>query len=219
MKHFWKSCGTVLIILVGLVVLIWGAYQLLIEPWQMHWGASDAEVGAVLPGDALIPNRQGDQSTRGITIEATPAEIWPWLVQMGADKGGLYSYTSLERMAQCPQVNADRIHPEWQDLKPGDLLRMCPENSGPPPFQVAAIQPEAALIVGHPAQNEAELALGLEWVDAWSFILQPVDADTTRLLIRSRLGMDASWRHILEFGVFIMERGMLRGIRDRAEGN
>ena len=217
MKRFFEILLRVVFVIIVLVLLTWGVYQLALKPWQTTWGATAVEAAAALPGDDLITNPQSDQTTRAITIHATPEQIWLWLVQMGADKGGLYTYEWLERMIQCRNTNADRIHSEWQQLNLEDIVTMCPGSFGPPPYQVAQIVPGQALVIGHHPLSEAEMASGLVWTDSWAFVLQPVDAQITRLVVRNRAGFDAPWRHWIEFGSFIMERGMLRGIRNRAE--
>lgn len=97
----------VLVVLVGIVTVVVIAFR----PWMDRLGATDAEVVATLPGDDLVPDPY-TSTTRAVTIAAAPEAIYPWLVQMGADKGGLYSYTWIERAIFCPMVNADRIHPE-----------------------------------------------------------------------------------------------------------
>ena len=208
-----SGCGksTLLKILAGLLVVIavvWAAYRFVIRPWHLTWGATSEEISAVQPGDEYVPNPATAVRTRAITIHATPAQIWPWLVQLGADKGGLYSYTTIEKLINCSQDNADRIHPEWQDLKPGDLVKMCPAEFGPPPFHVVALQPERFLVLGQPPLTEADRASGHAWMSTWTFILDPVDANTTRLIVRSRDAVSASWMSIIELGVFIMERGI-----------
>jgi hypothetical protein len=206
-------------ILAGLLAVVaaaWAAYRLILRPWHLTWGATQAEIHAVQPGDEYIPAPATAVRTRAITIHATPSQIWPWLVQLGAGKGGYYSYTSIEGMINCPMVNADRIHPEWQELQPGELVRMCPTEFGPPPFHVVAIQPERALILGQPPLTDADRATGHAWMSTWAFILDPLDANTTRLIVRSRDAVHAGWMDLIEPGVFLMESGMLRGIQARA---
>jgi hypothetical protein len=202
--------------LFAVVAVVWAAYSFIIRPWHLTWGATPAEISAVQPGDEYIINPATAVRTRAITVHATPAQIWPWLVQLGASKGGYYSYTPIEGLINCPMVNADRIHPEWQELQPGDLVRMCPAEFGPPPFNVVAIQPERALILGQPPLTDADRATGQAWMSTWTFILDPVDANTTRLIVRSRDAVHAGWMDIIEPGVFVMESGMLRGIQARA---
>jgi hypothetical protein len=192
-----------------------GALVWLIRPWYLYWGAKEDEINKALPGDALIPVSKGGH-TRAITIQAPASDIWPWLVQIGADKGGFYSYTWIEGLIGCPITNADRIHPEWQDLKPGDLMRMCVNDPAPPPYEVIQVLPDRALVLGHRA-TEADMLGDTEWFDTWSFILDPVDAHTTRLIARSRNAKNVAWMRIIEPGFFIMESGMLKGMKVRAE--
>ncbi len=196
--------------LIGLLVLAIAA-AFASRPWMDHWGANEAEIAATLPGDEFVPAPVGVVN-RVVIIHATPEQIYPWLVQIGAGRGGLYSYTWLETMMNCPLVNADRIHPEWQDLKPGDKVKMCPGDFGPRPFDVAAVLPNQAVILGHQKQDGA-------WSDTWQFVLQPAGDGVTRLILRSRAAQPDGFSVIIHPGIFIMERGMLSGIKERAEKN
>ncbi len=211
-RRWPRRLGRALLALVGLGLVAAIAYPLLLRTWVLHWGATDAEIAATLPGDDLVPGAAtADQSTRAITIGAPAATVWPWLVQMGQGRGGLYSYAWLENLLGCRITNADRVHPEWQTTQVGDPVRLYPEGSGPPPYLVAAIIPEQALVLGHHPAD------GAGWTDTWAFVLQPIDARSTRLIIRGRDDGTLGFLRVLEPGTFIMERGMLRGIRDRAE--
>jgi hypothetical protein len=193
------------------------AFIWLIRPWYLYWGAAQAEVNKAQPGDDFIPVSVGGH-TRAISINAPASEIWPWLVQIGADKGGFYSHTWIEGMIGCPITNADRIHPEWQNLKAGDLMRMCVSDPAPPPYEVIEVLSDRALVLGHRA-TEADLLGDVGWFDTWTFILEPVNANTTRLIARSRNAKNVAWMRIIEPGFFIMESGMLKGIKGRAEGD
>src|SRR5690242_10440737 len=97
------------------------AYALVFRPWHLRWGATDEETTETLPGDALVPHPKS-QATHAITIHAPVAEVWPWLVQVGQDKGGFYSYTWLENLVGCQMRNADRIVPQFQQLQVGDKV-------------------------------------------------------------------------------------------------
>jgi len=198
------SLGSVLV--PGLVFLF------VVRPWYLRWGATDTEVQKTLPGDEVIPNPD-KQITRAITISAPVGEIWPWLLQLGQQKGGFYSYDWFENLIGCDIHSADRIVPEWQAAQVGDLVGMYPpDKQGPPPYIIAAIQPEQALIMGHKDEIGA-------WVDSWQFVLEPQSANVTRLILRSRsVGLNGPMWAMIEPGVFIMERGMLLGIKERVEG-
>ena len=144
-------------------------------------------------------------------MNASAEEVYPWIVQLGADKGGMYSYTWFEtNILRCPNENADRIHAEWQDLKVGDPVKMCPKAEwGPPPFEVAQIEPGRAVVMGH-FENGA-------WVDLWQFLLDPQPDGTTRLVLRSRDQKTGGFWELMRPGEFIMARGMMLGIKERAE--
>jgi protein-S-isoprenylcysteine O-methyltransferase Ste14 len=195
---------------------IWGYFTFL-SPRVMTWGATPEEVTAAWPGDEYVPTTER-LSTRAITIQAPVQQVWPWIVQMGADTGGFYSYTWLEGLMFCPIVNADHIYPEWQNPLPGDQMALCPDAEMPPPYEVIDVRPGQAFILGHRATASDPLPEGA-WLESWAFIVQPLDADTTRLLIRNRTAVELSWMKAIEPGQFIMEYGQMHGIQARAEGH
>jgi hypothetical protein len=203
-----KKVSIVLVVLAGLV----GAAVVIVRlltPWMDRYGATDAEITAIFPGDELVPN-PASFVNRAVTIQASPNEIYPWLLQLDAEKGGWYSYDWLEtNLLRCPMTNADRIHPEWQNRQVGDLVRMCPGESGPPPFTVAQLHRNQAMVMGHQENGE--------WVDLYQFVIVPQDDDSSRLILRTRTMMTGGIWDIIHPGVFIMERGMLSGIKARAE--
>jgi hypothetical protein len=203
MKKLLKIFGALLAAAILLVIAI-----SLLTPWMDRWGATDEEISAVFPGDELVPE-PASFVNRAVTIRAAPEEIYPWIVQIGAEKGGWYSHSWLERMIMCPISNADRIHPEWQALEVGDVVKMCPEGSGPPPYEVAQLHPNRAVVLGHKEDGE--------WVDLWQFVLIPQADGSTRLVVRTRTMMTGGFWTVIHPGVFVMETGMLNGIRERVE--
>lgn len=183
------------------------------RPWYARWGATPAEARQPLPGDELIPDPRL-ATTRAITIRATPDLVWPWLVQMGQGRAGLYSYQKLENLAKCRMENLDEIRPELQDLAIGDKIRFGPEGY---PFQVVrAIDPKRTLILGSPPEEQAMRA-------TWVFHLAPAAVGQTRLITRNRMAYEPTlmnsviWRVFTDPIYFMMERRMLIGIKDRAE--
>ena len=108
-------------------VAILSAFLLLVRPWYLHWGATDEEARRSLPGDGIIPNAVG-QGTRAITIRAPVERVWPWLAQLGQDRGGFYSYDLLENLVGCEMPTIDRLDPEKQAWRPGDKLWMYPQH-------------------------------------------------------------------------------------------
>lgn len=203
-------------------------YASLIRPWHLQWGATGEEGASVLPGDELIGHPRL-QSTRGITIQAPASRIWPWLVQMGQGRGGLYSYDWLENIVGCDIHSLDRVAPEFQSLQAGDTFRLGPQ--GYPFFTVASITPQRAIVLATPLQTYDMALLRPACTPArhvtgstWAFVLTPVDEHTTRLLVRLRGDWDESVgatlfnRALLEPANFVMERKMIYGIKERAEG-
>jgi hypothetical protein len=184
----------------------------LLRSWYRKWGASAEELSMPLPGDEQVPNPRLD-STRAITIQAPADEIWPWLVQIGQGRGGLYSYVKLENLANCDMHNADRIIPEYQHLDVGDQVRLS-QDENVPCFVVSAIEPGRAIILG-----------GDDPPTSWGFILDPIDENSTRLIIRYRQDFEPTpgnvigWRVFTEPIHFNMERKMLQGIKVRVEGS
>src|SRR6266511_2299228 len=102
------------------------AYLLVVRPWQLRWGATDEERDATLDGDDLIANPDL-MAIRAITVHAAAAQVWPWIAQLGQGRGGFYSYDALENLVGCDLHSADRIVPQWQDLKVGDQVKLHPE--------------------------------------------------------------------------------------------
>jgi hypothetical protein len=205
MKKFLKLIG----ILAGLAVLAVIVIVALM-PWMDRWGTTDDELAGSFIGDELIPSPAVIYN-RAVTIKASPEETYPWIVQLGALRGGMYSDSWFEtNILQCELINADRIHEEWQDLKVGDKIKMCPrEGWGPPPYEVALLEPDHAVVMGHQENGK--------WGDVWEFILVPQEDGTTRLILRGRDMKSGGIWDVMRPGVFIMERGMLLGIKARVE--
>lgn len=204
MKRFFELAG----ILAGLAALAILTIMILM-PWMDRWGATDDEIAASFTGDPLVPSPRITY-TRAVSIHATPEEIYPWIVQLGAEKGGMYSYEWLEtNILGCELINADRIHEEWQNLKVGDPMKMCPGTSGPPPYEIAILEPSQAIVMGHKDKGT--------WVEVWQFNLVPQDDGTTRLVIRSRSSAEGWLWDVIRPGEFVMMRGMMLGIKERTE--
>jgi hypothetical protein len=205
MKKFLKVIGILICVALLVVVAV-----VLLTPRMDRWGATDQEIKATYPGDGLLVNPKSFVN-HAITIHAKPEQIYPWIVQLGAGKGGYYSYTWLETyLLNCPLVNAEQIHPEWQDLKVGDEVKMCPKQPGPPPYTVAMLKPNQAVVLGHQENSM--------WVDLWQFVIIPQPDGTSRLILRTRTNVVGGFWDVIHPGVFIMERGLLLGVRDRAQG-
>jgi hypothetical protein len=205
-------------------VLVGGAvvgYRTLLRPWHERWGATDEEVRAALPGDELVAEPAG-QSTRAITIDAPPERVWPWVIQLGADRAGFYSYDWLENVFGLGIHSADAVVPRWQERAVGDLVHANAPGTGG--WYVMKVVPQEALVLktanvkaGEPARRDQ----GLRWEFLWTFVTQDLGNGSTRLLVRERTGFDSRVTRTLMAPVglvsFLMTQKMMRGIKARAE--
>ncbi len=195
----------------GATMLLYGARR-----YFRNWGTTKEECRMRLPGDELV-RTPVLQTTEAVWIERSATMVWPWLLQMGQDRGGLYSYEPLENSVGLHHRNADRIHPEWQHLEPGDVVRLSPRGwlgfRDGIALTVAEVL-EAQAIVLHVAPPS------LPWETVWSFHLIPHWEDRCRLVVRTRVGLRHPGEVVLaEMAspvTALMTRGMLRGIRRRA---
>lgn len=199
-------------------------YVLAVRPRLLRWGASTQEAAGPLPGDEFVRTPRM-QSTRAVTINAPAASVWPWLVQLGAGRGGMYSYDVLENAADPGMRTADRILPEHQRLDVGDFIPLGPGVGLP----VRRLETGSVLGLGGTMDprtgkitSSVAAPAGPRLEFGWTFVLQPVDDRTTRLLSRTRydyspLAVGLILRPVLEPLQFIMERRMLLGIKSRAE--
>jgi hypothetical protein len=193
---------------VGLAVgLVAGAYPLLLRRRCLTWGATRDEVERTLPGDDLLATPDM-VSTRAVTIDAPPSAVWPWLVQMGSDRGGTYTYDRIENLFGLNMHSASTVLPQFQDVKVGDAF---PLGQSGPQLHVEILGPEHSLVFRFDAN----------WI--WSFNLKPENG-STRLVSRNRIAApNASVAKrafnalLTEPGSLVMERKMLKGIRHRAE--
>lgn len=196
---------------VALIGLLSAAYLLLIRSYQLRWGATDAEVRRPMPGDELSLHPTF-LATRAITIEGTPADIWPWLVQMGYGRAGFYGYDILENLGSRRGLrSADTITDELQRIAVGDPLPLSAVAS----LRVQAISPNDYLVWSGQTG---------EYPGAFTWALYPVDARHTRLV--SRIQWSHHWTPpaalaldvFTEFTDFIAVRKILQGVKGRVEG-
>jgi hypothetical protein len=201
--------GCLVLGLVGVATGVAAVYLAAGRQPCLTWGATDEEVQRVMPGDDLLANPQVI-ATRSVTIHASPSAIWPWLMQMGSGRGGVYTYDWIENLFGLDMHSIDEIRPEFQDRKVGDVERL---GKAGPVLRVAVLEAESAMVL---ATDD------VTWV--WAFGLYPVDNYRTRLVSRNRIGaLGASLLQravqmlVMEPGSLIMERKMLLGIKERAE--
>lgn len=205
-----------------------GAYELCLKPRMFSWGATPEECSRTLPGDEFTPHTLGI-CTRAITIQATPEQIWPWIMQIGQDRAGYYSYTWLENLFRAEMSNTFRLMPEWQHRNVGDDLWMAAKHNygGRARMTVAYIDPFRAMV--NVAYADRDSALKLRWAPhgSWNFLLQPISSEAssspiTRLIMRSvlpeKMGLAARVFSLFwDPAHFIMERKMMRMIKHLAE--
>lgn len=207
----------------GLLAVAGGAYALVARPRMLRWGASDEEVRGPYPGADVIPGgRRG--ATMAVTIEAPPVRVWPWLVQMGCDRAGWYSW---DRLDNAGVPSAERIHPEWQEVSLG--MRLASTPSGRAWFEVAALEPERFLGLRAPI----DLRTGRPFDPAgprprffdglWGFQLKGLPGARTRLVVS---GYAAARPHLVqaiadalfwEPAHWIMQRRQFANLKRRAE--
>lgn len=187
----------------ALVAGLGAIYPLLRRP-ILTWGATSEEAASRLPGDELLEDADG-VSTRAITVDAPAASVWPWLAQMGPwPRGGAYTYDWIENLLGLDMHSIDRILPEFQDPHVGDTLGL-----GANRMKLERVEPGHVLAWRSQDGN---------WV--WAFVLEEHDG-TTRLISRNRFRLPTLAARIgmlpMEPGSLVMERRMLRGIKERAE--
>ncbi len=190
-------------------------------------GATDEEAAQTWPGDDVVPTpRWWWHHT--IDIDAPASEVWPWVVQMGADRGGFYSYEGLENLAGCRIHNADRIHPEWQHLAVGDGLRLHPEM---PAMPIRWVEPGQGFVAGIRFERGSDrpIPVGVPLPDehsavSWLFHITALSPTRSRFLSRYRVSYGDDVASRLSMGPTfvepigtVMDRQMLAGLRERGE--
>ena len=194
---------------------------------RARWGATDADLARVYPGDDLVPNPKWGW-THAVTLHARAAEAWPWVVQIGQGRGGFYSYEGLENLAGCDIHNADFVLPEFQDLAAGDSIRLHPEV---PPLPIVLVERDRVIVIHalsdtsrgqpfEPADGVPENYSNMTWV----FFLNEQEGGTTRLISRTRYDYSPSFANKLMYGPVLLEPighvmdcRMLLGIKERVE--
>lgn len=215
------------------------AYKLVVEPWWKQWGHDPELSERALPGDDLVPHTTRGE-TRAIGIDAPPSLIWPWLVQMGFGRAGWYSYDLVDMRGSSSHV----VVPAWQHLAVGDVVPTHPgggfEVRVLEPDHALVLYSDAALVErqADAARKGGELDVPVnlqasgtllagtqpaEFKASWAFVLLPGGQGGTTLVERFRVeygeGSAATplTLPLLGFGVFLMMRRQMLGIRRRAE--
>jgi hypothetical protein len=197
----------------AVLLVAWLGLLILARPWHMRWGSTGEELHRALPGDEAAA-RPSYQIQHAVAIGAPPEEVWPWLAQLGHDRGGFYSYAWLENAFGLRVRNADRVHPEWQSIAAGDTVLATPDDylglGRRYGWRVARAEPGRVLVL-----------------ENWgAFVLEPAGDGTTKLIVRTRGGGSDGLASValaplglflFEPAHFVMQRRMLVGIRARTE--
>lgn len=191
------------------------AYSLVARPWFLNWGATPRErTQGLLGDDAWIGGVV--TGTRAVTVEAPPEKVWAWLIEIGQDRAGFFSYTWLENLTLAGIHNTYEIRPAWQTRQAKDLVRAVkpgylfglPKKTFVPGWKVSFVEPDRSLTLRN-----------------WgTFALEPAGTESTRFFARSRGGplpglvgrLASFW--LLDPAHFVMEKTMMLGIKRRAEG-
>jgi hypothetical protein len=192
--------------------------------WAMTWGMTRAELRRAWPGDEVSPHPI-DTATRGITIRAPMETVWSWIVQIGQDRAGFYSYTWLENLFLAGMPRIERLVPEWQQRAVGDNVWMArPDRyDGNARQRVVETVPGETMTLAGPADWGHLVRREPNRDGTWSFILVPIDDKTTRLVMRSRGPAKPSllrrlfWLGAFDPAHFIMERKMMLRLKTLAE--
>ena len=204
-------------IIIAVIVGLPLTYHFLIRPRILRRGATVEESKRKFPGDEITPPKNS-RSTMATTISAKPKEIWPWLVQVGWGKAAFYSYNKIEKLFGLDLHNADRIHPEWQNLKVGDTVWMGHPRMKFlfPETKVHSIDPNKSLVfaIYHPKGTQGKPS------GAWSFVLEQIDENTTRLLVRLQLDTSDLLPRLVHYFFLepahcVMQKGVFNGLKTR----
>lgn len=183
----------------SLVVLV-AIFYLVYRPWQLSWGATADEVSRPMVGDGLVEDPTFN-ATRAVTINAPAEQIWPWIVQIGYKRAGFYSWDILDNDG-IP--SAERILPEYQNLRIGDVVPLSEETDA----EVLDMESNEQLLLVFPSDGTV----------TWAWALYKIDADRTRLVTRLRWRTtSAISQFTLDAFEIIMMRKCLLGIKRRAE--
>ena len=184
-------------------------------------GSTAAERSKRLPGDEIVPYA-GGQTTRAITIHAPIEDAWPWLAQLGQDRGGFYSFDLLENAVGCQMPTVDVLRAHHQVWQLGDKLWMYPSDQAGGVGFATLHYYQPGRVLGF-ATRAIGTSLDHAEDGSWTFVLKPVNPQTTRLVVRGRGAARPSLlgaafdRTIFEPVHFVMERRMMMGVKQLAE--
>jgi len=186
-------------------------------------GSTAGERRMRLPGDDLVVRPQL-RTDHAVTIDAPPEQIWPWLTQMGWHLGGYYTPAWVDRLLfRQNWPSLDHLDPALlRDLEVGDTI-----PDGPPGtawYIVTEVDAPDTLVLRStthlPPGWRDRFGARIDWT--WSVRLTELSGRRTRLQLRVRGRMAPPWVTAVYVATivpadYVMARGMLRGIKRRAE--
>jgi hypothetical protein len=172
------------------------------RPWQLTWGATHREVQQIMVGDGIVMDPTFN-ATRAVTINASPEQIWPWIIQIGYKKAGFYSYDILDNDGIH---SSEDIIPAYQDLQVGDSIPMSRSSFA----KVIVLEKNKNMLLRFIWDSEA----------TWAWGLYEKDTNSTRLVTRLRVRTESmTSRFIMDTFEIIMMRKCLLEIKRRAESH
>jgi len=192
-------------IAIGIIPLLLIIYIFIIRPWHLKWGATKNEVKLSLPGDEIV-KKPDFNATRGISIAATPEEIWKWIIQIGSKRAGWYS---IDWMDNDGIPSSNRILPEFQNIEVGQFIPFTPDQKNG--MWVKDFKPHEYIL----------------WIDkagraSWLWYIYINEAGESRLItrLRTKYVWNSLWiiyYLIYDFGDIVMMKKCMKGIKQRAE--
>lgn len=208
---------------IGAAAALAGAYAFVVRPWFLTWGSTPEERQKSWPGDAFAPGSRVT-SMRAITIDAKPEEVWPWILQIGQDRAGFYSYRRLENAAGARMPRVEYLVEQFQHRYVGDTVWLSDPRTygGRGKLVVGYLEENRAMILITPEDWEQVLLGRSIRGGTWGFILEPAPDGKTRLLMRSVSNVPPVSRQALlgyswELAHFIMERQMMVHVKELVE--
>lgn len=193
-----------LIVLLAIIILA-GAYLIIIRPWQLKWGATDEELKMDYPGDSIVKNPDF-HAIRGITINAEPADIWKWIIQIGSRRAGWYS---IDWMDNAGKKSSETIIPEFQNISVGQFIPFTPDQKN-------------GMWVKEFVENKYILWIDDKGMATWTWLLSPLNPDQSRLItvLRTKYNWKSIWILyflIYDVGDIVMMSRCMKGIKKRSE--
>lgn len=222
MKKFTPTQKALIVLYVMTVLLF--CHHFIFRPMILDWGAPESIQKLPLSGDVFTAGTGSSDHTRAVLIEATPEELWPWLIQVGQDRGGFYSHEWLENLFRADMKNVSEIKPEFQwPRMQGDTIWLANRshyNGQGYQIVVESIPFWSLVMVG--GDDYARIQKGQKASGSWAFYLHRESATKTWLIARSSSGDIPVVNHILRYFIyevphFIMERKMLTSMKHFAE--